>query len=144
MESWISRTKWLPRFDSVGRCLSRILEYEIYLESSIKKETVIFLKRTIKETYFMKTNLSFPIVLNDRKETMGKVATVMERWTITKVISVDIWWSLIYLWKTVFCQERSANASSKYQKTGANLCLSGFTFHRFKSLLLEKDTLLPL
>lgn len=62
----------------------------------------------------------FPLVLEGRKKTMEKVATIMERWAITKVISVDILWGLIYLWNTVFCQEQRTNASSKYLKTGAN------------------------
>lgn len=93
--------------------------------------------RKLQKTVTFCKNLSPAslLVLNDRKKTMEKVDTMMEGGAITKVISVDIWWSLIYLWNTAFCQKSRVNASSKYQKTGANLCLSGLSLHRFKSLL---------
>lgn len=81
-----------------------------------------FLERTMKDICISPTIFPSPLVLEGRKKTKKtkKVATIMERWAITKVISVDVLWGLIYLWNTVFCQEQRTNASSKYLKTGAN------------------------
>lgn len=64
----------------------------------------------------------FPFPLGNRrqKENTGKSVHSTGRWAVTKVISVDVLWGLIYLWNTVFCQEQRTNASSKYLKTGAN------------------------
>lgn len=79
-----------------------------------------FLESTMKDTCISPTIFPSPLVLEDRKKTMENVATLMERWAITKVISVDVLWGLIYIWNTIFCQEQRNNASSKYLKTGAN------------------------